>query len=109
VEIDIGSEQVSGGIAVHVHVRLSARELSRLFLSGDTLIQLPLEGIADEPGADEPGADEPRSAPFPRMSMFLSEIAGSPDGFSRTFADATHADSFARAVREQISTALEAS
>ncbi len=104
MEIDIGSEQVSGGIAVHVRVRLSARELNRLFLSGDTLIQLPLEGVADEPGADEPG-----SAPFPRMSMFLSEIAGSPDGFSRTFADATHADSFARAVREQISTALEAS
>ncbi len=43
------------------------------------------------------------------MSMFLSEIAGSPDGFSRTFADAAHADDFARAVREQISTALEAS
>jgi hypothetical protein len=46
---------------------------------------------------------------MPRMSMFLSEIAGSPTGFSRTFADAPHADSFARAVREQISTALEAS
>ena len=100
MEIDIGSEQVSGGVAVHVHVRLSARELNRLFLSGDTLIQLPLEGIRRRTGA---------SAPIPRMSMFLSEIAGSPDGFSRTFADATHADSFARAVREQISTALEAS
>ncbi len=99
MEIDIGSEQVSGGIAVHVRVRLSSRELNRLFLSGDTLIQLPLDGMADEP----------ESAPIPRMSMFLSEIAGSPDGFSRTFADATQADSFARAVREQISTALEAS
>ena len=99
MEIDIGSEQVSGGVTVHVHVRLSARELNRLFLSGDTLIQLPLEGFADEPGG----------APIPRMSMFLSEIAGSPDGFSRTFADAAHADDFARAVREQISTALEAS
>jgi hypothetical protein len=99
VEIDIGSEQTSGGVVVHVLIRLSSRELNRLFLSGDTLIQLPLEGIADGPGG----------APIPRMSMFLSEIAGSPAGFSRTFADATHADSFARAVREQISTALEAS
>lgn len=99
MEIDIGSEQVSAGIAVHVHVRLSARELNRLFLSGDTLIQLPLEGSADEPG----------SGPIPRMSMFLSEIAGSPDGFSRTFADADRAEGFARTVREQISTALEAS
>jgi hypothetical protein len=99
VEIDIGSEQTTAGVVVHVLVRLSSRELNRLFLSGDTLIQLPLEGLADEPG----------SAPIPRMSMFLSEIAGSPAGFSRTFADATHAHSFARAVREQISTALEAS
>ncbi len=99
MEIDIGSEQVSAGVAVHVHVRLSGRELNRLFLAGDTLISLPLEGLADEP----------ESAPIPRSSMFLSEIAGSPAGFSRTFADATCADSFASAVREQISTALEAS
>jgi hypothetical protein len=99
VEIDIGSEQVSQGIAVHVRVRLSARELNRLFLSGDTLIQLPSEGMADDAGG----------APISRTSMFLSEIAGAPDGFSRTFSDATCADSFARAVREQISTALEAS
>ena len=99
MEIDIGSEQVSGGIAVHVRVRLSSRELNRLFLSGDTLIQLPLDGMADEP----------ESAPIPRMSIFLSEIAGSPDGFSRTFADAAAADNFARTVREQISTALEVS
>ena len=99
MEIDIGTEQVEQGIAVHVRVRLSSRELNRLFLSGDTLIQLPLDGMADEP----------ESAPIPRMSIFLSEIAGSPDGFSRTFADAAAADNFARTVREQISTALEVS
>jgi hypothetical protein len=99
VEIDIGSEQVSQGIAVHLRVRLSARELNRLFMSGDTLIQLPLEGALDDVGG----------APMPRMSMFLSEIAGAPDGFLRTFANAACADSFARVVREQISTALEAS
>ena len=99
MEIDVGSEQVAEGVAVHVRVRLSPRELNRLFLSGDTLIQLPLEGIIDEPG----------NAPIPRMSMFLSEIAGAPDGFLRTFSDAACADSFARVVREQISTALEAS
>ena len=70
MEIDIGSEQVSQGIAVHLRVRLSARELNRLFMSGDTLIQLPLEGALDDVGG----------APMPRMSMFLSEIAGAPDG-----------------------------
>ena len=99
MEIDIGSEQVEQGVAVHVRVRLSSRELNRLFLSGDTLIQLPLEGVVDERG----------TTPIPRMSIFLSEIAGSPEGFSRTFADATRADSFARTVREQVSTALEVS
>ncbi|HMK92595.1 MAG TPA: hypothetical protein VK576_06315 [Thermoleophilia bacterium] len=99
MELDIASEQVSAGIAVHVRVRLSPRELNRLFLAGDTLIQLPLDGLVD-------GAE---AAPIPRSSIFLSEIAGSPDGFSRTFADAAHADAFATAVRGQISDALEAS
>jgi len=99
VELDIASEQVSAGIEVHVLVRLSPRELNRLYLAGDTLIQLPLDGFVD-------GAE---SAPIPRSSIFLSEIAGSQDGFSRTFADAAHADAFATAVRDQISTALEAS
>ena len=97
MEIDIGSEQISQGIAVHVRVRLSARELNRLFLSGDTLIQLPLEGVSDDSGG----------APIPRTTMFLSEIAGAPDGFLRTFSDATCAASYAQAVREQISMALE--
>jgi len=99
VELDIASEQVANGIAVHVRVRLSPRELNRLFLSGDTLIQLPLDGLADDAGA----------APIPRTSIFLSEIAGGPEGFTRTFADAAHAESFASAVRDQITTALEAS
>ena len=99
MEIDIGSEQVGQAIAVHVRVRLSSRELNRLFLSGDTLIQLPLDGIVDEAAA----------APMPRMSIFLSEIAGSSDGFTRTFVDAGSADRFAAVVRAQIATALEAS
>jgi len=99
VEIDIGSEQVGQAIAVHVRVRLSSRELNRLFLSGDTLIQLPLDGIVDEAAA----------APMPRMSIFLSEIAGSSDGFTRTFVDVGSADRFAAVVRAQIATALEAS
>jgi hypothetical protein len=98
VEIDIGTGQVTAGYAVHVHVRLSSRELNRLYLAGDTLLQLPLDGLADESGA----------APIPRTSIFLSELAGSAAGFTRTFVDVAHAESFARAVRDQLSTALEA-
>ena len=84
---------------MRVQVRLSARETNRLFLSGDTLIQLPLDGALPEP-------DE---APIPRTSIFLSELAGSRDGLVRTFADGAPAEAFAVAVRTQLETALEAS
>jgi hypothetical protein len=98
VEIDITSQQVPGGVAVNVGVRLSGRETSRLFLSGDTLIQLPLDGAL-------PDSD---GSPLPRASIFLSELAGIRDGLTRTFSDATTAQAFAAAVHTQLETALEA-
>jgi hypothetical protein len=99
VEIDITSQQVPEGVAVQVRVRLSGRETSRLFVSGDTLIQLPLDGALPDDDI----------SPVPRMSIFLSELAGRRDGLSRTFPDATAAQAFADAVRTQLDTALEAS
>jgi hypothetical protein len=99
VEIDITSQQVPEGVAVQVKVRLSGRETSRLFVSGDTLVQLPLDGALPEPDG----------SPVPRVSIFLSELAGRRDGLTRTFAGATYADAFAVAVRSQLETALEAS
>ena len=98
MEVDVGTEQVTDGIAVHVRVRLTPRELNALFLAGDTLILLPAEGIAEKP-----------DAPISRTSMFLSEIAGNPQGFARVFADADHADRFSQSVKEQIANALEGS
>lgn len=98
MDIAIANEHVPEGIAVHVVVRLSGREANRLFLSGDTLIQLPLEGALPE-------AD---GAPIPRTSIFLSELAGARDGLVRVFDDAATAESFAGAVRTQLQTALEA-
>lgn len=99
MEIDIANERVAGGLAVRVQVRLSARETNRLFLSGDTLIQLPLDGALPEPDG----------APIPRSSIFLSELAGSHEGLARVFADGAAAEAFTTAVRTQIETALEAS
>ena len=96
--MDIVNEHVPGGVAVHVRVRLSGRETSRLFLSGDTLIQLPLDGAT---------ADAPAST-LARTSIFLSELVGLPDGLTREFSDAATADAFAAAVRTQLDTALEA-
>ena len=97
MEIDVAQERVSEGVWVRVLVRLSPRETNRLFLSGDTLIQLPLDRAAQEPD----------SAPIARSSIFLSELAGSHEGFTRTFVDEAHADLFARTVRSQIELALE--
>jgi len=98
VEIDIVNEQIPEGVAVRVRVRLSGRETSRLFLSGDTLIQLPLDGALT--------AHE--GSPIPRTSIFLSELVGLADGLSRVFADGSAADAFADVVRSQLDTALEA-
>jgi len=98
VEIDIANERGSGGVAVRVQVRLSARETNRLFLNGDTLVQLPLDGAL-------PDSD---GAPIPRTSIFLSELAGSRDGLVRVFVDGNAAEAFSAAVRTQLETALEA-
>ena len=99
MEIDIANQQVPGGVAVQVLVRLSGRETSRLFVSGDTLIRLPLDGVLPDPS----------DAPIPRASIFLSELAGSREGLARVFTDAVFAEAFGAAVRTQLETALEAS
>lgn len=98
MEITLGSEEVAAGVAVRVAVRLTGRELNRLFLSGDTLIQLPLDGAVLDAEA----------SPLPRTSMFLSELAGSTEGFTRVFTDAAAAAAFESEVRRQLETALEA-
>ena len=98
MEIDITSQQVPGGVAVQVRVRLSGRETSRLFVSGDTLIQLPLDdALPDSAGS-----------PIPRAGIFLSELAGAKDGLTRAFSGAAAAEAFAASVRTQLETALEA-
>jgi len=98
MEIAITNEDVPGGVAVRTCVQLTSRETNKLFLSGDTLIQLPLEGaLPDE------------AAPIPRMSIFLSELAGQRDGYVRTFADAASAQAYAASLHSQLTTALEGS
>ncbi len=99
VEIDIAKEPLPCGVTVRVQVRLSGRESNRLFLSGDSLIQLPLDGALPETDM----------APLPRASVFLSELLGARAGLARTFADEESADAFIAAVRAQLETALEAS
>ncbi len=45
--------------------------------------------------------------PFPRSTIFLSELAGLARGFTRVFADQASADAFAEAVGADLGTALE--
>ena len=98
MEIDITSRQVPGGVAVQVRARLSGRESSRLFMDGDTLIELPLDGALPDPDG----------SPLPRAAIFLSELAGKRDGLTRTFIGETDAQAFALAMHSQLETALEA-
>jgi hypothetical protein len=100
VEIDIAKELVPDGVAVRVLVRLSGREASRLFLSGDTLVELPLDGAVDAPA-------EAGTSPIPRSTIFMSELAGLADGFTRVFADDASAERFVAAVRAGLQTAME--
>ena len=98
MEISIANEQVPDGFAVRVQVKLSGREASRLFVAGDTLIQLPLDGALPDTDGN----------PIPRTSIFLSELSGARDGLTRVFHDAASAQAFAAAVHHQLETALEA-
>lgn len=100
MEIDIAKDLVPDGTAVCVKVRLSGREASRLFVSGDTLVELPLDGSV-------PGAGDDAASPIPRSTIFLSELAALAGGFTRVFADQAAADAFATAVGSDLDTALE--
>jgi hypothetical protein len=92
VEVQVATKPADGNIAVHVALRLTSRELGRVFTRGDVLIQLPTEGIVPDKDA----------APVPRSGLFLSELAELPDGFTRAFVDQPSADAFAVSVRGQL-------
>ena len=100
MDIDIAKELVPDGVAVRVLVRLSGREASRLFLSGDTLVELPLDGAVD-------GPTEAGTSPIPRSTIFLSELAGLASGFTRVFTDDASAEGFAAVVHAGLQTAVE--
>lgn len=99
MEIAIAKEPQPHGVVVRVQVKLSGRDASSLFVNGDTLIHLPLEGALPEVGR----------APIPRASIYLSELASNRGGMARTFIDDESADRYAASVRRQLETALGAS
>lgn len=92
MEVQIATEAADGAVAVRVLLRLTPRERSRLFVSGDVLIHLPTEGVALDDAA----------SPVPRTGLFLSELAESRDGFKRVFTGRAAADAFVASVRSQL-------
>jgi hypothetical protein len=92
VEVQVATKPADGNIAVRVALRLTSRELGRVFVRGDVLIHLPTEGIVPDEDA----------APVSRSELFLSELAELPDGFTRVFVDQAAADAFVASVRGQI-------
>ena len=92
MEVQVATESADGNVAVRVVLRLTSRELSRVFVSGDVLIHLPTEGIVPDDAA----------SPMPRSGLFLSELAELVEGFTRVFVDRPAADAFAAAVRGQL-------
>jgi hypothetical protein len=95
VEVQLSTEDSDGTVAVRVLLRLTPRERSRLFTSGDALIHLPTEGVVLDDAA----------SPVPRTGLFLSELAEMKGGFRRAFSGAADAAAFAASVRGQLDAA----
>lgn len=94
MEVQIDNKMVENAAEVRISVRLTPRELSQVFLSGDTLIRLPVEQAICED-----------TAPVLRDTVFLSELAECRHGYRRRFAQAAAATAFAASVREQLNAA----
>jgi len=92
VEYGVDSEPAHGNVAVRVVVRLTPRELTKLFVAGDLLVHLPADGLLES-------APE---GPMPRTSMFLSELAERRDGYLRSFRDRAAAEAYTAVLREQL-------
>jgi hypothetical protein len=85
---------VSGAWEMVLLVRLSRSEASDLFLSGDTLVAWPADGLMQ--GGD-PGPE--------RSSMFVSEIAGRPSGLRIRYLERNQAERAGLVVQRQLAEA----
>lgn len=81
---------------VSVRVTLSRAETNELFLSGDSMVSWPTEGllplVADDPIPE-------------RSGMFVSEIAAQAGGLAICYSDRAHADRALALLRAQFSQA----
>jgi hypothetical protein len=84
-------DQQSDGCAVVVALNLTRQESNALFLSGDSLVSWPTEGLLDC-----------GDARFVRTSMFVSEMATRPGGVNLRYSNLEQAERCAALIRLQL-------
>ena len=92
----IAQQAGSGRWAVTVSVHLSRTETNDLFLSGDSMVSWPVEGLVH--------SVEGEAMPE-RSSMFVSEIAALPEGLPIFYAEQSQAERAATLIRTQFAQA----
>jgi hypothetical protein len=91
---DILSEPATGSWIVSVRVNLNRAESNELFLSGDTMLSWPVDGLA---------LDSMDGAMPERSSMFVSEVAARPSGLRLRYREKAQAEYTVALLRMQFS------
>jgi hypothetical protein len=81
-----------GSWSVLLKVNLTRAESNDLFLSGDSMVSWPVEGLQPTSG------DDPRPE---RSGMFVSEVAARPRGLAISYREQTQAERAAALLRMQ--------
>ncbi len=92
----INQEPGSQGWTVSVRINLSRAETNELFLSGDSMMSWPTEGLLPTSGNE---------AIPERSGMFVSEVAAQPTGLVICYADQTSAERTLALLRAQLAQA----
>ena len=78
---------------VSLKVNLSRAETNDLFLSGDSMLSWPADGLLPAPGEESmPG----------RSGMFVSEVAAQPQGIAVCYREQAQAERTAAILRSQL-------
>lgn len=91
----IAPETGSARWSLTLEVTLSRAESNALFLSGDSILSWPLEGLVH---AEEKG----QSAGLERTSMFVSEVAARAPGLRLVYGQRPQAEQAADVLRAQL-------
>ncbi|OFV80450.1 MAG: hypothetical protein A2W26_09415 [Acidobacteria bacterium RBG_16_64_8] len=86
-------EQGSEGWTVSLRVNLSRAETNELFLSGDSILSWPVDGVLSSEG------DDPKPE---RSGMFVSEVAAQPLGLTIRYVERAQAERSAALLRAQL-------